>query len=393
MFFHVDESGNSGNNLFDPNQPILSYGVLSSKLNVDVLAVAEHSRMLRRLSCDSLHANQLKAEGLLTIAPDLAALQNRFDFRFDYYFVDKHSFATVMLFDAVFDAGLNEAVKWDWYWTPLRYPLIAAFATLIDDNILVEAWRLRVLSHAALEKEEPRIVQLLESILRNLHASKLDKRASEVLRDGLLYGIRHPLKMDFGTVSPKSVSPNAICFQFVLSCIAGRQKATKRRAMGITIDVQTEFNPSQLQTFHFYSKIAESFHKAPADKKKYLDHPLHEGAREDVSNLINHFPTERLQIVKSKESIGLQIVDVYLWLANRAVKNSEIHPALVQLAASAMRSSRIDGISMSGMMERWRRFEQNLPPVDSITAQLHEKNNAMIEAHRSKVQAMKLESK
>jgi len=30
MFFYVDESGHTGTNLFDPNQPVLYYGVLSS---------------------------------------------------------------------------------------------------------------------------------------------------------------------------------------------------------------------------------------------------------------------------------------------------------------------------------------------------------------------------
>lgn len=42
-------------------------------------------------------------------------------FDFDYYFIEKPDYVLVLLFDAVFDAGLNEAVKWDVYWTPLRY--------------------------------------------------------------------------------------------------------------------------------------------------------------------------------------------------------------------------------------------------------------------------------
>jgi hypothetical protein len=35
MFLHIDEPGNSGNNLFDQNQPVLSYGALSSRWDVD----------------------------------------------------------------------------------------------------------------------------------------------------------------------------------------------------------------------------------------------------------------------------------------------------------------------------------------------------------------------
>ncbi len=39
MYFYIDESGNSGNNLFDRSQPVLSYGVLSSEVNVDEQAL------------------------------------------------------------------------------------------------------------------------------------------------------------------------------------------------------------------------------------------------------------------------------------------------------------------------------------------------------------------
>lgn len=43
MYFYVDESGQTGLNLFDVNQPFLYYGVLSSDFNLDeVLAPFVH---------------------------------------------------------------------------------------------------------------------------------------------------------------------------------------------------------------------------------------------------------------------------------------------------------------------------------------------------------------
>ena len=38
MYFYVDESGHTGPNLFDAAQPMLYYGVLSSRVNLDVVA-------------------------------------------------------------------------------------------------------------------------------------------------------------------------------------------------------------------------------------------------------------------------------------------------------------------------------------------------------------------
>ncbi|MCG8317096.1 MAG: hypothetical protein MI976_28080 [Pseudomonadales bacterium] len=64
MFFHIDESGNTGNNLFDENQPILSYGLLSSRTNVDILGTKLHRRILNKIGDDCLHANVLGVEKL-----------------------------------------------------------------------------------------------------------------------------------------------------------------------------------------------------------------------------------------------------------------------------------------------------------------------------------------
>ena len=80
MFFHIDESGNTGMNLFDANQRRLSYGVLSSRLNVDALGKSAHREMTGRLGVDALHANEMGVGGLAKIEDVLHALQKRFRF-------------------------------------------------------------------------------------------------------------------------------------------------------------------------------------------------------------------------------------------------------------------------------------------------------------------------
>ena len=89
MFFHIDESGNTGMNLFDENQRRLSYGVLSSRLNVDALGSSAHKEMTGRLGVDSLHANEMGVGGLAKIEDVLHELQRKFRFGFDYYYIDK----------------------------------------------------------------------------------------------------------------------------------------------------------------------------------------------------------------------------------------------------------------------------------------------------------------
>ena len=70
MFFFIDESGNTGNNLFDASQPVLRYGTLSSRLNPDASwRKSAHAAMLRKLDVACLHANEL---GLSRLSGDSA---------------------------------------------------------------------------------------------------------------------------------------------------------------------------------------------------------------------------------------------------------------------------------------------------------------------------------
>ncbi|KAF7772986.1 hypothetical protein PMAN_b0639 [Pseudoalteromonas marina] len=88
MFFHIDESGNTGNNLFDENQPRLSYGLISSVTNVDALCVVEHNAIRDIIDDDLIHANILGIGGLVKIAPLLIKIQKKMKFDFDYYFIE-----------------------------------------------------------------------------------------------------------------------------------------------------------------------------------------------------------------------------------------------------------------------------------------------------------------
>lgn len=49
MYFYVDESGNSGSNQFDPNQPCLHYGVLGCAKNLDIIAEPMLARLRKEL--------------------------------------------------------------------------------------------------------------------------------------------------------------------------------------------------------------------------------------------------------------------------------------------------------------------------------------------------------
>jgi hypothetical protein len=388
MFVHIDESGNSGNNLFDKDQPVLSYGVLSSRWDLDAHGLNEQRAILSKIGADSLHANEIGEAGLVKIADALIELHSRFALRFDYYFIHKPSFAVVTFFNAVFDAGINPAVKWDWYWTPLRFPLLSMLDSILDEDLLRESWRLCLVPHHKLSPEGENISLLLSMVLRRVESSSIPSRLAEVLCDGLRFGIKNPFAMDFGIHSPTALSPNSICFQFVLSAIANRQKIHQQKALQIIVDRQSQFNKAQIKTYDIQSKVAAALLNDGEARSKYLRHPFLAGAREDAETLIRHFPSESLMFSASDNSFGLQVTDCYLWLLNRYIRNERISPRLVPIIDSILSEGLIDGISMILMMNRWATFEAQLPAYKDMTAEQHDLARKMIDEHRQRVKSL-----
>jgi hypothetical protein len=392
VFFYVDESGNSGNNLFDRDQQVLSYGVLSSESNVDERAAETFAAMLDKLSMPTLHANNLKFEGLRPIGADLLGLYKSLRLGFDFYFIEKRAYSLVAFFNAVFDEGVNEAVPWTWYWTPLRFALIGLLHNCLDDSILREAWELCLVSHNNVAKEERRIVELLEKCLARVNGCEMHAKPREIIQDALRFGIRHPLSLDFGAYSQKAFSPNAVGFQFVLSGIARRSKHSGRPASKIVVDRQSQFNAAQLEAYSIQSRKAEWLRENPEDRKPYSAHPFFIGAQEDLETLISHFPRENATISESKDSIGLQIADTFLWITNRSIReDAKVPPELRELSLILLTRGMKNGISLPLMMGRWETFERSLPAFSSLTAEQRAFTDALEQEHRSKVRAMKLE--
>ena len=384
MFFHIDESGNTGLNLFDENQRRLSYGVLSSKLNVDALGASLHRKMTRRLGVNALHANEMGMNGIDQIADELYALQKKFRFGFDYYYIDKPAHALLVLFDAVFDAGINKAVKWDFYWTPWRFPAMLNLARIVDEAVLKEAWALCTAKNA--EAVLSRIVELLNELKARSMDSELDARTKELFSDAFEFGIRNPLKLDFGVPDTKLVSPNAVGFQFVVRTIARRSRKARRKGRAsIKIDRQQQFNKSQMMTHELLTLAAEGMRKAGAeDRRAIFFHPLLRDV--DPKELqLTGMPIEAPEVSSSKSSIGLQLVDLYLWVTNRLLRGEELPVRVSEVAHLFLKDAVVDSISLEGIEERWQEFDNKLIAFDDLSEEQLSMSQANVEQHREKV--------
>lgn len=102
MHFYVDETGQTGRNLFDKTQPILSYGVLSSEADLDKVAEADLAALRKTLGVERLHAAELGVHRLSEVVDTLLVLQKNHRIRFDIWQVVKRDHAIISFFDCVF---------------------------------------------------------------------------------------------------------------------------------------------------------------------------------------------------------------------------------------------------------------------------------------------------
>ena len=164
---------------------------------------------------------------------------------------------------------------------------------------------------------------LLSELKARAEESGLDARSKELFADAFEFGIRNPLDLDFGVPHTKLVSPNAVGFQFVVRAIARRTRNARRKGpASIKIDRQQQFNKAQIETHDLLTGIAEGLSRASAEEQiRYLHHPLVRDL--DPKDLqLKGMPINAPEVSSSEASVGLQIVDVYLWTTNRLAGTS-----------------------------------------------------------------------
>jgi hypothetical protein len=344
MFFYVDESGHTGTNLFDPNQPILYYGVLSSRSSLDALAVGEMKRARHRLGVDRLHASQLGLGGLVEITSDLIAIDKRFRPKFDLYRIVKRDHAIISFFDQVFDQGVNPAVTWTGYWTPLRFILLLKVASLFDDDLAKRAWQARIEINNTLAETE--LVGVCREILLRV-PNLADERSKQLIGDALNWATKNPAQLHYNCTSKKdvlTVTPNLIGFQSVMHAIAAHAKHA-RRIVSITIDQQTQFNKAQRTLAEFYA----------ANKRPWVL-----GIGLPTMDL-SHIPDVPLSFRSGEQSIGLELVDVYLWIFKRFTEGKGLAQELLPFVRRQLPRVTTGDISLRSLEEKWSKWFAQLP--------------------------------
>jgi hypothetical protein len=348
MYCYVDESGNTGNHLFDPAQPVLYYGLITSKTNLDVSAEPLLRAARARLGVERLHANELGVGRLSEVAMSLGRFALKHDVRFSLYKVVKPDHAIITFFDQVFDAGLNDAVPWHHYWTPLRYVLVFKVAHLFDEQTAKAAWAARVETNPA---RAARALQGLCSTLQDRIHRLPDARSRELISGALTWAAANPFEISYGAGNKDSalqISPNLVGFQQVMQSAAAQAQKQSRQVRRIVVDQQTQFNRAQ-------GELADMYRRMRGHKQS-----MGPGMPEmDMTNM----PEAPPDFQPGDESAGLELVDVVLWVAKRWQEGKPLSPELGEMFNAFAKRGGTDEVSLSGLERRWS-FLATLPDPD-----------------------------
>jgi hypothetical protein len=375
MYCFVDESGNTGLELFDPNQPVLYYGLLTAQANLDVIAEPLLKGLRHTLGVKRIHANELGVGRLTPLANELARFSKKHDLRFSMLRVVKKDHAIISFFDQVFDSGMNKAVPWHNYFTPLRYIMVFKVAHLFDEPLVKDAWKARR------ERDPARCAQMLTKLCNNLlgRVSMLpDARSRELVSGALRWAAANPHEISYGVGNYDSalqISPNLVGFQQVLYAIALESSARKRPVRRITVDRQTEFNGAQGELAGWYEALRRQSHKSNMGPgMPTFDYSL--------------MPEAPPTFMPGDASAGLELVDATLWVAKRLREDKPVSPELHNLFWTQAKRGLVDEVSLAGLDRRWRHLVDLPKPDKPLPAELQARVEELEEERRREIAAL-----
>ena len=308
MFAFVDETGNTGPNLFDQNQPEFFTGALVTKSNFDALHNRTLQTICHRNGIDSLHASTLGFSSLERIAPDLLRLLKRTDARFIVSRVEKQYLLATKVFDTFFDSGENPAVPWHVYNVrPLRLILCFKVATLLTEEIAHDFWAM--LMARTENQARSRIPDICDAIMAR--TSKLaDERSRKIVQEALSWSREHPEALDIFVPRRQAKNghmPNMVGFISLLDGLEHLSQIWKRPVRKIVHDRQSQFENSFAEWHRLYSNASPE--------------PIH---RPGEIVVLQKVAGSIFEISASDDSPGIQVIDSVLWLYRQFFNRKEI---------------------------------------------------------------------
>ena len=345
MFAYVDETGNTGGNLFDPEQPWFITIGLMTKVNFDVL----EQNLFRVRDANGeidFHANEIGFEKIEQIAQRLLVVVKKRDARFFISRVEKLYLATTKIVDTVFDTYENKAVPWRVYNVKhLKLILLFKLAHFVLDEDMVKLfWD--SLMHKNSKTASELFVKACKAILARVN-NLPDKRSREIAREAFTWAIENYDRITVHSAT-KLVRyghmPNMVAFTNLIDGIERQSQAWGRSVKIIKHDRQTQFEKS-------LAFVHELYANADPTPIVWLGMPKYSLQKANGSKFL---------VSNRSESPGIQLVDIALWLFSRMNSGEELPEHSHRLMEYALRKGYYNDFSFDGV---YNNLEAEMRPI------------------------------
>lgn len=309
MYAYIDETGNTGKNIFDEDQPLFLTAALISKVNFDLLERETFFRISSRFGAKALHANELGEAAVEAYAPDVLRILEKHDCRFFISRSEKRYLAVTKLVDTLFDCFENKAVPWHTYnFRPLRLLMVFKIAHILTVEAAKKFWG------ALMEKNKTRayaqFLVALSDIRENVSILP-DVRSRELITDAIEWASKNPEGI-YLHVNSKSTRaghlPNMAVFPNLLEGIEQRSRLWKRPVIEVVHDRQSEFQKVLAEWHELYANAAPGVITWTLGEKHTL----------------RRLNGSKFRISASSDSPGIQVADTTLWLFKRILADKPI---------------------------------------------------------------------
>lgn len=332
MYAYVDETGNTGTNLFDQDQPAFITAALMTKTNFDLLQKDVVKEIASKVGTDILHANEIGIEQMNKLSGPLLGLLKRSNARFSISYIEKKYLITTKLVDTLFDSFENKAVPWHIYnLRPMRLLLVFKVASILTKDTARKFWS------SILESEKEEAYKLfLESISDLKQNIKLipDKRSQQIIADAVEWAAENHESIHIHTNSKAARHghlPNLAAFPNLLEGIEKQSNSWGRNVVEITHDRQAQFQ-NTLRHWHDLHANAAPGSFIWMMGEKYT---------------VRRVPGSRFRICRSQESPGIQVVDTILWLLKRIIDEKPLERNNTMLMAYVIKRAHHSHLSLS----------------------------------------------
>jgi hypothetical protein len=295
---YTDESGNTGIEIFDRDQPSFFTGTLITASDLESESDAL-SALLARHELVEMHAAEIKEQGLELLADTVREMIVRHDCRFIFTEAEKRHFGVLKVADTILDSGNNKALMpHQYYYRALKAVLTGCLDEVLEaePSILEEFWR------GYTGNREPVFKASLEKLRRAVDARPDYPRNRQLLLDALDWGIAHPRAL-MDSVNKAFNSPNVIAMtQIVYSLHMLMDGQDGLRVGRFVHDRQSQFAPAIRQIYESASRYKAVESAALTVPDDFLE---------------TQALAERIEM-PDEPMVGLQIADAALWLFKRA---------------------------------------------------------------------------